>query len=290
MQKLIAGPALALHQVLRQIPTPERVAEWERNWDAWNRKRLAYVPQAEIERRVSVEEAREQNNLLGTFADRFAVKTFNRMTQTWMSGNDDYQRRKDEGKILLCVGFGKGCGAQFLKEAIECGFTVVWIDISGVACRNAERNLAAQCRTMGIRKKALRPYRIIHAELHTFLADPGHYDIDINDVEGWYFCRLINCLEEQSAISVLSYIGSVSLSSSVNAENKNFVVVINAMCDANPDIVGQKSTMHPKESLINALSEGADRPIEISLEDTHPYFTKKVSALTFTAGREAPSQ
>lgn len=226
---------------------------------------------------ISADEAIAANRSLGDFAS-------SNMKKLLLEDREVHKpRRFAEGKMVAGVGFGRGYDWGWFPEASIAGFQTCCIDVSDNACSMALRNLNAQMEQLPPRGIAYSDPVIINTEIRSLLAKENDVQIPIPSVEIWYFCRMLGCMSTRSAEITLNLLGEKSFSLDVNTEKVNTIMIVNALSDNNPGLIGKTSKLRSKKFIVNNLQKGAANRMEIIAEETHAYFDKIVSALTLKA-------
>jgi len=246
---------------------------------------LIFVPEAE---RISVTPAQAEleNKKFGMFAASYLQSIFLQSILKEVS-TADFERRVREERILLSVGYGLGHDYDdYVPHACLAGLRCVIIDVSQYSCALARARMDAQWEkiTPGIKSLIKRPL-VICAEIGSALTDLGSLLIKPEDVEIWYLCRLLGCLERRRMGEILRFIGSASLSVNAYPLNVNRVVVINALKDCNCGSREKTSRLIHRHEMKKCLEEGAGRQVEEQNPETYSFFSKRVSALTYAASQ-----
>ncbi len=248
----------------------------------WNEKvsdPFAFTPH-DKKGEVSLDKVVKENTKFGKFASEQLKQIFYQTTTT----QDDILRRQKGKKKVVAVGFGRSYDSEWLMEASLAGYQTWWLDVSDVACEMAAASMKIQhekvCGAWGVRPEPV----VKQGEIRSVLADPDSIELDLESVEVWYFCRTLGCLSTRSARIVLQQLGQASLSEEVDPENRNKVLIINALTDDNPGVVGKTSQMRSKKFIRCNATRGAGRRLKVSDGASHRYFDKKVAALTITGG------
>lgn len=260
--------------------SPAKQAKLERFWNERNEDPLAFVPKENKERGLDPTEARKVNTILGKSADSYVKMVIARITR-----KPDIVRRRIGNKKILAVGYGKrGYGSKWLLQATKAGYETWWIDVSSVAWMWASTGMDNQFQLIPPAPIPLlypKP-QVKTAEIQTLLAEPEHAELDLDSVEIWYLCRLLNCLSTRSAKIVLQEIGRTVLAPRNNSSRRGAVIIINALSDENPtgDACGGTSIRRSKRMILANLRLGAGCPVEPRFVRQYQYFDKLVTAMT----------
>ncbi len=263
--------------------SPMKQAELARFWDERLKDPLAFVPKEDKAKGLSITEARMRNVLFGKFAVSYFKKVIARLTN-----NSDFDRRRLGNKKIMAVGYGRGYDSKWLRQATKAGFQTWWVDVSSVAWIWAMDNLRKQVDAMPQPIQAIhRESQVKTFEIQSLLADPSEAGLDVDSVEIWYLCRLLNCVSTPSAKVVLQEIGRTAFSKGHNPSKRKAVVIINALSDQNPvdtcDTCGGTSIRRSKRMILSNLARGAGCPVEARFVKYYNYFGKIVTAMTVMA-------
>lgn len=271
----------------------------QREWDGRNSDYFAYIPH-NLRQQISPKKAQEENKKFGDFASAYLQDFLDVST---LHADVPKLRVKNRSK-LVTVGYGRGYDAPRLLKIFNAGLKPWIIDVSKVGCYKAQADLRKQCQEIqanlrsrykeilaGIKK----PYReinfldfqpktvIIAAEIRAVLEHEINIGLDLETVEIWYLCRLLNCLPDNSARLVLRRLGETTLSEMSDRFKRKAIIIINAFKDDNPDLVGVTSIIRSKRMILNNIARGAGRPVEPYYIKRFDYFTQRYTAMCVMA-------
>ena len=247
-------------------------------WDERVSDDLAFVPTDELKRGVSVRECIEQNTRLGAFATDYLREAFAVRHAEGRTGSGPGADKKK----IVAVGYGRGYDSDWLKSAFDAGLETWWVDVSKRACEFALQGMEKQFASLFYQGRNHGFPVIKQAEIRSLLADPHAAGLSLESVELWYLCRVLGCLSERSAKIVLKHLGR-SLSSEYDPGKHNGIIIIAALREDNPAVIGNRSRLPTQRILLSNARSGAQRPVKIVQRKQCRYFQKVVTALTLTA-------
>ncbi len=238
-----------------------------RIWDERVKDPLAFIPH-EVRGQINAWEAREANLDLGKFAIKFLKEVLRNSTTATSLERRLRALERDEPKKVLAVGYGRGYDSKWLKEATEACLGVYWVDVSGLSCDWAEKEMDLQYTEIFDHPYAIAP-EVEAGDLCHVLQNPV---FGLDSVEVWYLCRVLNCLSDRASKISLGKIGST-----MNGDSS--VVLVNAFKDHNPERTGKTSRVFSKKEVLSSLKRGAGYPVEIVREASYQYFSQTYTAL-----------
>jgi hypothetical protein len=252
-----------------QVISPVMSTHLERLRQTWNKRvqdPFAFIPHEE-RNRISENEALEANIRLGNFATDF-------LKNVMRESKGDQQRQIEDKKKIVAVGYGKGFDSLWFKEATVAGFRVCWIDISDVACGWADTDLDNQYYSLKAEGVFTTFPVVTCGDIRHVLNDPGFYNVNLDFVEMWYLCRVLNCMSIRSAQVVLQKIGSHL------ARNKNSIIVlVNAFRDNNLKRIGKTSKLFSMRMVLSNIRLGTGVSLEMMSSASYQYFDQTYSAV-----------
>lgn len=261
-------PGLFSNAIMHMVPwmhSAEHLEGLRQRWNKEIKSHLCGVPD-DAQESVTPEEALRVHESAGKFSASHLKTVLAATTE------EDRIRRIEEDKQLLAAGVGLGYDIDFLAETAAAGLRLRWFDVSDDSIETtAKPYLISKCIELEAKGvNCLNPSAEC-AEIRNVILAPAAVGLYLFDVDVWYLSGILRYLSHTSVRFVLQAAGR-SLSEEIDSHKKNAIVIID-------DLSGWLNL----KRIVWNIRHGAERALAVSAEDTHPFFTRTITAVIVRA-------